>query len=232
MYILGNYVATDNMSDLITENHHVLLVMSRFGISLGFGEKTIEEVCNENGVDVKTFLVVVNMLLDDNDTQNYADTGFSIDSLISYLHNSHDYFLNFRLPAIRTKLEEVLGGERNNLTQAILNYFDEYVAEVQNHMMYEENTVFPYVHDLLKGKKQADYTIDIFLKQHDQVESRLKEFKNIMIKYYPSKSTNEINNILFDIFNCEHDLASHNSIEDRLFVPAIMSLEQNLKVKA
>ena len=65
MYKLGRYKQTDRMSDLICENYPMLLVLSRFGISLGFGDKTIGEVCEDSGVDTKTFLTIVNLLLDD-----------------------------------------------------------------------------------------------------------------------------------------------------------------------
>ena len=50
--------------------------------------------------------------------------------------------------------------------------------------------------------------------------------KNILIKYYPAESSNELNSVLFDIFTCEEDLASHNYIENTLFIPAVMRLEQ------
>ena len=30
--------------------------------------------------------------------------------------------------------------------------------------------------------------------------------------------------MLFDIFNCEHELASHNAVEDELFIPAVERL--------
>ena len=43
MYRLGKYKKTDPMSVLVCENYPILLVMSRFGIPLGFGDKTIEE---------------------------------------------------------------------------------------------------------------------------------------------------------------------------------------------
>ena len=35
------YRATDKMSDLICDNYSLLMVMSRFGLSLGFGDKTV-----------------------------------------------------------------------------------------------------------------------------------------------------------------------------------------------
>ena len=217
------------MGDLIDDSYRILLVMSRFRIGLGFGDKTVDEVCRENGVDTATFLAVANMLMQEDPDPDVE--GISVESLLGYLHTSHEYFLDFRLPGIRNKLAEVLGGAKDELTKAVLRYFDEYVAEVRKHMMYEEETVFPYVRSLLAGKKPKDYKIDVFGSHHDQVEARLKEFKNILIKYYPVKSTNEINSVLFDIFNCEYDLASHNAIEDRLFIPAVRLLEPPKKVK-
>jgi len=211
------------MSDLVTGNYRVLLAMSRFGIGLGFGDKTIGEVCAENSVDAGTFLAVADMMLGGSDPGEYR---ISPESLVIYLHNSHDYFLDFRLPKIRRDLVEILGHPQDDLTKAVVNYFDEYAAEVRKHMMYEEETVFPYVRSLLKGERSGKYSISVFQKHHDQVEERLREFKQILIKYYPSKSTNELNSLLFDIFNCEYDLRSHNEIEDRLFVPVILGLEQ------
>lgn len=224
---LGKYKETDSMSELICENYPILLVMSRFGIALGFGDKTIGEVCYMNEVDTPTFLTIVNMLLDDDYNVEPEKAKFSIESLIGYQQNSHNYFLEFRLPQIRCKLQEILNHKEDNLSVVIMRYFDEYVAEVRKHMQYEEQVVFPYVKALLNNSTTGKYNIGIFSKQHNQVEARLTEFKHIIIKYFPSNSTNEVNSVLFDIFSCEKDLASHNAIEDKLFIPAIERLEQS-----
>lgn len=221
---MENYTAAHKMSDLATNNYRILLVLSRFGIGLGFGDKTIYEVCTENNVDAVTFLAVVNMLMDKGD--KYDGKDISIETLITYLHQSHEYFLNFRLPNIRKDLITVLDETQTELNGAVLRYFDEYAREVRKHMMYEENKVFPYVRGLLNNKNDNKYNIDIFRKHHDQIELKLKEFKQILIKYYPAHSTNELNSVLFDIFNCEYDLASHNEMEDKLFIPAIIELER------
>ena len=173
------------MCDLVCDRYPVLLIMSRFGIALGFGDKTIGEVCLDSGVDTATFL-----------------------------------------PAIRRKLIEAIDCSHNDVAFAILRFFDEYVAEVHKHMDYEEQKVFPYVEGLLRGEHPEGYSIDIFRRHHDQVEAKLAELKRIIIRYYPSGSTNELNGVLFDIFTCERDLASHNDIEDRLFIPAIKRLEE------
>lgn len=210
------------MCDLVCDRYPVLQVMSRFGISLGFGDKTIAEVCEENKVDTATFLAVVNLLTPGAGAEHAGDV--SVRSLTDYLHNSHGYFLDFRLPAIRRKLIEAVDCSLNDVSFAIMRYFDEYVAEVNKHMAYEEQTVFPYVESLLAGKKNEGYSIDIFRRHHDQVEVRLRELKNIIIKYYPAGGTNELNGVLYDIFTCEQELSSHNAVEDEIFIPAVERL--------
>ena len=223
MYKNGGYTGDDRMCDLVCDRYAVLQVMSRFGIALGFGDKTIAEVCAENKVDTATFLAVVNMLMNFGNGAELAGE-VSVRSLTDYLHNSHSYFLDFRLPAIRRKLIEAVDCAQSDVSFAIMRFFDEYAAEVQRHMSYEEQTVFPYVESLLAGEKSTAYSMDIFRRQHDQVDIKLRELKNIIIKYYPSGSTNELNGVLFDIFNCEHELASHNAVEDEIFIPAVERL--------
>ena len=105
MYKNGLYRETDKMSDLICEKYPMVLVMSRFGIALGFGEQNIGEVCRQNGVDATTFLAVVNFLTEEVPTPvDWTDSHLSVGDLIRYLHNAHDYFLQFRLPHLRRKL--------------------------------------------------------------------------------------------------------------------------------
>lgn len=229
MYKNGKYRETDKMSDLICENYPMVLVMSRFGIALGFGEKNIGEVCRQNGVDACTFLTVVNFLTEEVTAPvTNLNKCLSIDSLITYLHNAHDYFLNFRLPHIRRKLLDAITDCPADVAFVIRKFFDEYADEVHKHMSYEEKTVFPYIRDLLKGKKDARYNISIFRKRHDQIEMKIIELKNILIKYYPGPGSNLLNTVLFDIFATEQDLASHNRVEDYLFVPAVLALEKTI----
>lgn len=227
MYKIGEYKETDSMSDLICENYPMLLVLSRFGISLGFGDKSIKEVCLENKVNVKTFISVVNFLImEEKDISQIDMHNISVPSLIMYLRNSHTYFLEFRLPLIHQKLAQAIDYDKSkDVELVIIKYYEQYVAEVRKHMKYEEDTVFPYVADMLDGKASDKYNIDIFSKHHDNVEAKLSELKNIIIKYYPAKTSNELNSVMFDIFSCAEDLASHNEIEDHLFVPVIREIE-------
>ncbi len=227
MYEIGKYKQKDSMSDLISQNYPILLVINRFGFTYGFADKTIGEVCAENNVDTLTFLAIVNLLIDEDEINiNQMEYNYlSIPCLIYYLRNSHNYFLEFKLPAIRKQLIDAIDVAENKVGLLIIKYYDQYVAEVRKHMVYEEKKVFPYIENLLKGQNSLNYNINTYSKQHDKVEAKLSELKDIIIRYYSSKSTNLLSAVLFDIFGCAKDLASHNYIEDFLLVPAIRMLE-------
>ncbi|MDD4968737.1 MAG: hemerythrin domain-containing protein [Paludibacter sp.] len=223
------FSANEKMSDLINENHSLLLVISRFGLSLGFGDKTVKEVCQLNGIDCTTFLAVVNFLSEGNFEVGVDYENISIVTVIDYLKNSHVYFLDFKLPAIRNKLLEAINAPDQSIPYEVIfmKFFDEYFSEVRKHMEYENKVVFPYVLKLLKGEKDPKYNINVFQERHNEIESKLEELKNILIKYYPAKGNNHLlTEVLFDILSCEIDLASHNRVEDYLFVPAIEDIER------
>ena len=147
---------------------------------------------------------------------------------MNYLKQAHGYFLDFCLPAIREKLVKAIGSSvRNEITFLILKFFDEYVAEVRRHMEYEDMNVFTYVGALLEDHMESNYNISVFAHRHNQIEMKLVEFKNIILKYYPERGNNDLlNAVLFDIFACEEDLSSHCKVEDFLFVPVVRQLEK------
>lgn len=139
---------SDKMSDAINNNAQILMSMSRFGISLGFGEKCIKDVCDSQNVDCNTFLAVVNFI----SRKDYKSYPISLDSLMSYLKNAHKFFLNFTLPAIRRKLLDAIDcSDAEDIGFLIIKFYDEYVKEVRIHMEHENKNVFRYVEQLLKG---------------------------------------------------------------------------------
>ena len=57
------FTARDNVVDLIDYDYNVLTVLSRFSLPLGFGNKTIGELCEESGINADSFLLIINFLL-------------------------------------------------------------------------------------------------------------------------------------------------------------------------
>ena len=164
------YEADDKMISLIADNYNLLESLGRFGINLGFGDKTVREVCNDQGVDTFTFLLIVNFSINGYKVMD-DDDRISIPTLLHYLKASHEYFLDFQLTNIRKELKEALD-ENDNLARLIMKMYDSYAHEIRSHMKYEEQTVFPYVDKLLRKEDVGDYDIDTFSKHHSEVTSQ------------------------------------------------------------
>ena len=226
---LKMYEPGDKMITLIKDNYSVLQALGSFGINLGFGDKTVNETCELNGVDTYTFLAVVNLQL--NNVGNFEDDEkISVPTLLRYLKASHAYYLDFQLPFIRRELAESID-ENDTMGQLILKFYDDYAHEVQQHMKYEEKTLFPYVQSLIEGRPASNYTVETFSKHHEQTDKKLRELKLMIIKYLPTdaKRNNLLTATLYDIYNNEEWLRHHADVEDFIFTPAIRRMEHQHK---
>ena len=223
------YEADDKMISLIRDNYDLLQMLGSFGISLGFGDKTVQETCEDNDVDTYTFLAVVNYTI--NDYGDFeADEQLSVPTLLHYLEASHAYFLDFQLPFIRRELAESFN-ENDSLARLIMRFYDEYAHEIRRHMQYEQKTLFPYVNTLLEGQPAKDYNVETFSKHHGATDKKLRELKLLIIKYLPQDGlhNNQLTATLHDIYDNEEWLRQHAMVEDHIFVPAIRRLEQLTK---
>ncbi len=223
------YEADDKMISLIRDNYDLLQMLGSFGISLGFGDKTVKETCESNRVDTYTFLAVVNFTINGYG-EFEADEQLSVPTLLHYLEACHSYFLDFQLPYIRRELEESLD-ERDSLAKLILRFYDEYAHEIRRHMKYEQKTLFPYVQSLIEGRPANDYNVETFSKHHGATDKKLRELKLLIIKYLPQdgQHNNQLTATLHDIYENEVWLRQHAMVEDNIFVPAIRRLEQLTK---
>ena len=223
------YESDDKMIMLIKDNYSTLQALGSFGINLGFGDKTVAETCEMNGVDTYTFLAVVNFTI--NDSASYEnDDQISVPTLLHYLEASHTYYLDFQLPFIRRELQESIS-EGDQLGQLIMKFYDEYAHEIRRHMKYEEKTLFPYVQSLIENRPTSDYDIETFSKHHESADKKLRELKLLIIKYLPANAhlNNKLMATLYDIYNNEEWLRQHAEVEDHIFTPAIRRLERQTK---
>jgi regulator of cell morphogenesis and NO signaling len=223
------YEADDKMITLIRDNYDLLQMLGSFGISLGFGDKTVQETCEDNGVDTYTFLAVVNFTI--NGSGEYeGDEQLSVPTLMHYLEASHAYYLDFQLPFIKRELSDSLN-PNDSLGQLILRFYDDYSHEIRRHMQYEQKTLFPYVQSLIDGRPSGEYSIETFSKHHREADKKLRELKLLIIKYLPQDGlhNNQLTATLHDIYENEVWLRQHAMVEDHIFVPAIRRLEQHTK---
>ncbi|MGN0009739.1 MAG: hemerythrin domain-containing protein [Marinilabiliaceae bacterium] len=220
------FTENSRLGDVLTEHYQILLLLSRFGISLGFGDKTVKAVCADNGVDCKTFLAVCNYVAS-GDSSLYHNV--DIESMVRFLRLAHKYYLEFLLPELRAKLVSIVGSLPDSMFSAlVIKLFDSYKEEVRKHLAYEDKVLFDYIQRLLDGEEDLPaLSLASFIRQHDNIDTQLFELKNAMIRYFPAgENLREVNQVLYDIFAFEEDLKSHCEIEGDLFIPAVVELEK------
>lgn len=222
----NSFEKNDTLRSLIRMKPSLLMLLRRFGISLGFGNGTVGEICESAGIDCDTFLAVANF------TEGRAWRHFNIDlaTLMVYLKNAHSYFLDFALPSIRRKLIDALPmTEQNSVAMLLLRYFDDYSEEVRLHMEFENEYVFPYIRNLLDGVPGSKLGIAEFEARHHSITPKLNELKEIFICHYNGEGNGDLlNSALYDIIGTEHELRDHCAIEDRILVPAAQKLEPHV----
>lgn len=213
------------MRELIKDNNILLMTISRFGIPFGFGDETIEKVCNENGVHIPTFLSVCNLL----SGLPYDNNDISLESLMQYLTLAHASFLDVLLPNIRRKLiEGITSQDSGEIALMLINFFDEYVLEVRRHMEHENTEIFSYVSQLIKGDITNPFRISSYSESHDHTVAKLNELKDLFIYHFRQKENIKLTTALFDIIVCEKDMMTHFEVESKLFIPLVANLEKQL----
>jgi len=231
------------MADVIHMNYLTLQILDRFGIKLGFGDKSIATVCKENNIELCFFLEVLNFFQSKTYLSKYNADTFPVKQAINYLRNSHKYFLDIKVIEIENMINDMnIRCELNKDNIMLLdNFFREYRLELEAHIKREEDLVYPYILKVSQAYKSRTisselytqiekYSIIDYAHEHGNIEEKLFDLKNIIIKYLPPvKHSILCHKILIELFNLEKDLNDHTLIEEKLVVPNIAEMELFLK---
>ena len=215
------------MADLVLGNSKLLLMLPRFGMDLGFGDRSIAEVCAMNNVSMPFFLMICNVYCNNDYTPSPEDiANVDLKALVNYLLESHKYYLNERLPHIEEQLDHIINACIPKYGNMLRRFFQEYKNEVVDHFIYEEKNVFPYMQQLANQDVKTDYKIKVFHENHTNIEDKLSDLMNILVKYLPADVfPKERIEIALDIDELSADLMSHALIEERVLIPFVESLE-------
>lgn len=233
------------MADLILQNHHLLSVINRFGIQLGFGDKSVSEVCKMYEVNVDFFLEIVNAFNDPSFHPTDRLQNFPLSLTINYLLKTHDYYLNNKIPEIERLIDEMSEDSPASMSEImsiIRNFFNEYKTQLTIHIRREEEKVYPYILRVEKlyllvakdddsvNEEVKNYRIEKYVDEHDNIEDKLFDLKNILIKYLPPFENYKIcYKILGQIDHLERDINDHSAMEEKVLVPRVQYMEQVLK---
>ena len=228
------FIKNDKMVSIIRANYHLLPVINRFGIRLGFKDKTIETVCLENNINTAFFLSIVNTFHNENYFPKDELLAFSPLLIVQYLRKTHQYYIDYVLPKMENLLAQLKRGCSSNCKElnVIDAFYKRYKTELLNHINDEETRVFPYVIELVNNPESINpkFTITEFEKEHSNVEIQINDLKNLIIKYVePIYDENICNEFLITLFRFETDIKDHARMEDAILVPQVLAIEEELR---
>lgn len=202
------------MADMIASNYDLILMLPRFGIHLGFGEKTVKEVCRDYGIDDHFFLTVCNIYTFDDYRPDDEEAARIDNRLVAeHLRASHRYYLEERLPHLQQHLDHITENAGQS-GEILRKYYADYCREVREHVRREEKNL-----DQILGNS-ATQTHSHYMQSHDNIRDKLNDLTQIIYKYLPGERlTEEMMELVFDILQLSRDLEKHAMIEELLLVP-------------
>ncbi|NOU58387.1 hemerythrin domain-containing protein [Marinifilum caeruleilacunae] len=231
------------MAEIILKDYQLLPVINRFGIKLGFGNKTVNEICEEKKVNVPFFLEILNSYHNSDYFPDKHFSDFNAEVMVEYLTNTHTYYLKSKVPHIELfikKMEEEAQEENCRNISLLKTFFEEYKVDVEHHFKEEERSVFPYVLDLERAlstnncsqeliNKIKNDPIEVYERNHESLEVKLADLKNLIIRFLPPlHCEDDCEHLLTELFELECDIEDHTRMEEKVLIPKVKMLEKKV----
>lgn len=225
------------VSDLIEHNPRLLLMLENWNIPLGLHEKSVEQLCIEFEIENTLFLAIASLYLDIIPDTSQVNKINDIVHVLTFLENSHKHYMNEKFPLLSSYITEISNINKHPETELLNRFYNDYLEEVTEHLKYENTIVFPYVMSLLTYNEPSDkvsgehYSMADYSSHHDDIEEKLADLKNLLIRYLPpDKDMPYRRRLLLTLYELEFDLHIHSLIEEMILIPIVERLEHSIKV--
>ncbi|MBO5540860.1 MAG: hemerythrin domain-containing protein [Muribaculaceae bacterium] len=219
------------MGELITAHAELVMILQRMGITLGFGDRSVAEVCQRHGLDPDFFLLICNVYsFAQYEPSSELILNTDMSALVPYLRNSHHYYVNRQLPHIERHLHHIAEHLPDKVAMVLSRFFEVYRNEVLAHFGHEDNTVFRHIEALQNGQHDDTYRMADFVENHGNLEEKLGDLVQIIFKYLPESVTGDDTvDVVYDILQLSMDLNRHSLVEEKVMVPYVMHLERSVR---
>ena len=219
-----------NMMELISENPFLLIMLDHFGLDMAFREKDISMICQENKIGPEIFLLIANLYNGFFPSDMTKLTKKDALTIIYFLHNSHQFYLNEKIPEIQELFDKITSQDKQREVNLARQFFIEYKEDIKSHLAYEDDIAFPYFYTLIKEESPESknkFSVKEYREHHTDIESKVTDLKNLFINYIFLKKERILKRkLLFALIKLESDLNIHTIIEEVILSPLIRRIEQ------
>jgi regulator of cell morphogenesis and NO signaling len=229
------------IGDLVAADFRAAAVFQGFGIDFCCGgRRSFEEACEDAAVDpgeVRREIDALPAAGREGDV-----TGWPLDRLIDHILEVHHDYVRAALPTIAkylTKLNEVHGSRHPELA-TVASHFARMRTELGQHMMKEEQVLFPYIRELLStgvaDRRNAspfgtiENPIRMMQREHREAADELDAIKALTSGYVPpSDGCVTYAVCMAELQRFERDLHRHVHLENNVLFPRAVELESGLQ---
>ena len=232
-----------SLAAIVSFNYKTAAIFEKFNLDFSYeGEKTIPEACREKGIDpgkiyfelenIDSYKVEIPVRVDE----------WELDFLVDYIINNHHKYGRNMIPVITTHTEKaaILYGKDNPEIIETAKIFSSVYKELKQHMMKEEEILFPYIKYLVKVKNgEVKYEKPYFGKignpinmlelEHQSAGEDMYSIRKLTNSYIPPKGASESYILcLKELKEFEEDHHKHVHLENHLLFPKSVLLEEQL----
>lgn len=227
----------DKVSEVMLQNHVLIPVVSRLGIKAGVENKTVEDVCRENGLHPDFFLAVVNVFLYGTFDAVEDIRLFNVLKCLDYIRKSHKDFI-VQLKNIERHIRLLVNDGNAQYMSLIFSLFNEYKEELSSLIGKEESLFLPYVNNVYELFFSPDYqpiegdvagALSVFVSEYNDVNEKLDDLKNILIKYIQGDyDENIFYGVIFALDRLQRDINATELIELKVLEPMVAKMEREI----
>ena len=215
----------DKIAEAIISNPFLMLLLEHFEIQIPVHDLKIRQLCEINGINEELFIAFAKLY---NGSRSISELKLSEDdalTIVRFLRASHSFYSDQIYPEIMELIEQMKKLNDHKEMKLVSLFFSDYFNEVTEHLDYENQVFHPYVMLLAEN-----YSTDDYKDHHDDIEEKLNDLRNLLVKYLPVKGDYKVRRkLLFLLSELEYDLKIHSDIEELILIPLTVRLEKKLK---
>ena len=221
--------AETKLSQIIIEDPSILSVLNRFGISLGVGDLTIEQICNKKDLNTTFFTTILNTFRDPNFFPEKTLYSFRAHLIVDYLKKTNQSYIQFQLPNIERHLSLLISKSDSTGSNLliIMNFFREVKAELMQRIYDDDNRWFP---EILALEQQCDTVPDSPLSTHgiDAIEDKVNDLISMFVIHLKGDYDMNLGQaVLLALDSIKKDITQNNRIRLRILLPLYQALITN-----
>lgn len=229
------------VGDVVAADFRTAEVFEQFGIDFCCsGRRSLADACRAAAADPDSVACAIEALPPAIPTAD-DEARWPIPQLIDFIVSTHHAYVRSALPTITrhlAKLNEVHGSRHPELAR-VAAYFEQVRCDLEQHMMKEEQVLFPYVRELAEcsescGRTQSPFgtvenPIRMMEREHQEVGDAMRIIRGLTRGYTPPEDgcTTYVLGMA-ELQQFERDLHRHVHLENNVLFPAAVQIEQRL----